>query len=152
GTGLRPRRGGTVKAVEHMRKVALVDSGSMIAHGKSTAREVDVDGSAGRAPLRRIVEEVADRTGEAAGDAAYEWRLHGGVEGDARCRRPGTLDGILDQLVQLNRLRFELLAVPAGELEDLGDQGGHLVELTDSGGRQPLALGVGQGRGARKQF
>ncbi len=152
GAGHAPRGSGSVEAVEHVRQVLLVDPGTVVAHRHLAVANGDLDLAAGRAPLGRVVEQVRDRALDRRRDAVDDRLPKVGREGDARPVPACALDGVRGEEVEPHLLRLRRLPLAARELDQLGDEGRHLVQLLDDVSEQPLTLARRQRALARQHL
>src|SRR5262249_19198669 len=142
-TGARHAASGrcAVEAVEDVREIVLVESGAAVANGQRSVAKHDIDDGPGRAPLARVVQHVGHRAADPLALATHERRLDICLKRD---RRAGatlvSLNLRDDDLVDADIVdEFDLLGA-AGELDDVADERGQLVELADDVGTQALAL------------
>src|SRR3954469_3796433 len=100
GAGQLPRRRGAVEAVENVREVVLVDARAVIAHDHLAVAHLDLDLAAGRAPLRRVVEQVRDCARDRVRDAVELAGTKIGHELDLRKVTAVALDDLFHKEVE----------------------------------------------------
>ncbi len=134
-------RVGAIEAVEDKAAVGRRDPRPAVAHRQLAVVQPDVDGRARRVPLRGVVEQVGDGAVEPRGHALDQRRLELGGEGDARRVSACPLDRGRDQPVEPYVLdRGRVGRVVAGELDQVADERGQLLELRHQVGAQPRAV------------
>ena len=106
----------------------------------SPPSSVTSTGCPGRAPLRRVVEQVRDRALEARRHADDGRRREVGLDRHVGVVARRAADRVLGQQVEPHLLERRLLLLAARELGQLRDQVGHLAELRDDVVEQLLAL------------
>ena len=104
GAGLPARRGRAVEAVEDVRQVVLVDARPVVADGHLAVADADLDLAAGRAPLGRVVEQVADGALDRSGHAADDGLLEVGHERDAAAVAAHAVDRLAGHEVEADVL------------------------------------------------
>ena len=83
----------------------------------------------GRAPLGGVVEQVGDRALEGRGLADHPPRGDGHVEVEPRCPAADPDQGPVDHLGQVDRLDHVGQRLVAGQLDQVADEGGQLLDL-----------------------
>ena len=112
----------------------------MIADRDGAAPDADLDVPAGRAPFRRVVEEIRDGALDRRRHALDDRLLQIGYEGDGGPVAPRALDCIRCDEIEPNLLGRCRLLLAASEVDQLGDQCRHLPQLLDHVLEQALAL------------
>ena len=122
---------GAVEAVEYVRKVLRIETGSAVANGQDSVLQLHVDVPAIRAPLDGVVEQVHDCAVDLLRRAPHEGRFDLGVEADAR--RPPARPGqrAFYDLVEGHVVCGDPQRGAAGKLDYVADQSGQRVELFD---------------------
>ena len=135
---------GAVEAVEDVRQVLRGDAGAVVAHGHLAPGDRDLHRLPGRAPLDRVVEQVADRPRQAAARAADHARLAGQHEPGRGRVAARALHGVVHELIEtqvLGRLVGGLAG--ACEVDEVADEDREIVELTTTEDSDIGALGRG---------
>ena len=124
-----PRLLRAVEAVEDVRAVDLGDAGTLVVDGQRAVEEPHGHGAVLGAPLRGVVQEVGDRaleTGTLADDVPGR---HLDVEGESRCAAADPGDHPVDELGHVDRLDDVGQRLVAGQLHEVADEGGELLDL-----------------------
>jgi hypothetical protein len=141
GAGPAARIFGAVEALEDVRQIGGREAGAVVAHGEDPVVQGEVDGAAGRAPIDRVVEQVRDGAVDPVRLAADDGGLEVGVDPDVdACAPLGPLHEDLDNAVDPDIVEHPSRLAPPGQLDDVADQGGQLVELVEDVGSQRGAL------------
>ena len=94
-----------------------------------------VHGAGGRAPLGGVVEQVGERPLERGGVALDVPRLGLDLEGQRRRAAADPGHGVVEHLVQLDGADHRGRGLVAGQLDEVADEGGQLLELRADVGR-----------------
>ena len=151
GTGPAAGGVGAEEAVEDLGALVVRDSRPAVADGQLAVAQAHVDRRVGRAPLRGVVEQVGDGAIEPRRDALHQRGLELGRERHAGCMAPGALHRRRDEVIEPHVLGLRRLwLVIAGELDEVADERGQLLQLCDEVGSQPVAV-VGVRRAAARE-
>jgi hypothetical protein len=112
----------------------------VVAHRDLRTVNTDLDLSAERAPLGRVVEQVRNGSLDRGRSAVHKRGVEVRREGDVRPVPPGALDSGLGNQVEPDVLRLLRVLLGARELDQLRDQRRHLAELLDHVAEKPLPL------------
>ena len=121
--------------------------GPLSSTASTPSADPDRNGAAGRAPLRGVVEQVGDRALERAGLADHPPGRDVDVELDARGAPSNPDQRAVDHLGQVDRLHDVGERLVAGQLDQVADQRGQLLDLRADVVEQ---LGAGLGRQAAR--
>ena len=138
--GKATRRTRAIEAVEDVGQVLVRDSRPVVSHGQPSVPDGDLDLAAGGAPLRRVVEQVPDRSLDGRRNALDHGRLQLDVVDDLGPVATSSLDHIRDQEVEPYVLRLRGHLLGPCELDELRDERRHLPELLDDVREQPGAI------------
>ena len=138
--GEAARRTRAIEAVEDVGKILVGDSRPVVSHNQPSVPDCDLDLAAGGAPLRRVVEQVPDRSLDGRRNALDHGRLQLDVVDDLGPVATSSLDHIRDQEVEPYVLRLRGHLLGPCELDELRDERRHLPELLDDVREQPGAI------------
>ena len=94
------------RSVEDVREILVGDPGAVVPHDELSVVQLDLDLGAGRAPLRRVVEQVPDRALDRGGHTLDRRRLEIDGVDDAGPVPARPLDDIGDEQVEPHVLRL----------------------------------------------
>jgi hypothetical protein len=138
--GLSACARGAVEAVEDEREIRLGDSRAVVADGHLAVLHADLDLSARRAPLGRVVEQVRHRPLDRAGRTVDGRLVEVALDRHARPVALCALDRVGGHEIQTDVLGLVGVAIAACELDELGDQRRHLRQLLGHVAQERLAF------------
>jgi len=118
----RARFIGAIEPIEHIRQVGIGDTRALVSDREPTLDEADVDATARRTPLNRVVEHVRDRAFEPVGVTDDNPVLDVDRKRDSRRAPPNPLDRSLDDRAQVQFLGTDIGPVIARKLDQVSDQ------------------------------
>ncbi len=129
-----------VEAVEDERHVFLRDARAAVTYRELTVADDHVHLAVGRAPLRGVVQQVRNRALDGGRNPAHQRLLELWIEHHARPVADCSLDRVGGHEIEPHVFRLLWMLVAARQLDELGDQRGHLDELLADVAQQLLAL------------
>src|SRR5690242_4369619 len=112
-----------------MLAVARGDAGTLVVDGEGAVVETYAHGPVGRAPLHGVVDEVGDRALERCRLTDDPPRFGVDLEAESTPASSYARDSPVDDLGQVDLLHDREDGLVAGQLDQVTDQGRHLLDL-----------------------
>ena len=135
---------GAVETVEDVREVLVRDARAVVSHREPPVADLHLDLGAGRAPLRRVVEQVPHGPLDRRRHSLHDRWLELDAVRHLGSVAASSLHCVGDEQVETDVFRIDGHLLGACELDELRDERRHLAELLDHVREQARSICRGQ--------